>query len=79
MGLTLSAQQQQQKGKLIFYLLSTSHLYLSYEMVALPTFFCWKKYFEEVRNNTSKGKNQFWEWWGQASVTGDKKKDIKKI
>lgn len=79
MGLTLSAQQQQQKGKLIFHLPLTSHLYLSYETVILPIFFCWKKYFEELRNNTSKGKNQFWHWQGQAYATGDKKKDIKKI
>ena len=78
MGLTLSAQQQQQKGKLIFNLLSTSHVHLSHQTVVLPVFFCWNKYFEELRNNTSKGKNQFWQWQIQASVTGDKKKDIKK-
>lgn len=56
MGLTLSDQKLKQKEKLILYLLSIPHLHLSHEMVILPIFFCWKKYFEELRNNTSKGK-----------------------
>lgn len=79
MGLTLSDQKLKQKAKLILYLLSILHQYLSHEMVVLPIFFCWKKYFEELRNNTSKGKKSILTVARQASVMGDKKKDIKKM
>lgn len=78
MGLTLSDQKQKQKVKLILYLLSIPHLYLSHEMVLLPIFFCWKKYFQELRNNTSKGKNQFWQWRDRPLSRVIRKRTLKK-
>lgn len=79
MGLTLSEQKLKQKAKLILYALSIPHLYLSHEMVVLPIFFCWKKYFEELRNNTSKGKNQFWQWWDRPLSWVIRKRTLKNV
>lgn len=78
MGLTLSDQKLKQKAKLICiycqFTICTCHM----KWLFFQSFFCWKKYFEELRNNTSKGKNQFWQCRDRPLSRVIRKRTLKK-